>query len=751
MKLSVLCIISLFLLLEFTGAAFPLPVPSRMEGYLYASWDQFSSFRYFEPRPSRNIIAMDRSQWYELGAAINDEGHIMATGDNEYNQLTIPYDLGNATQIAIDGNHAVVLLGNDTVIGYGWDYYGQISDIPRNGGPVKQIAVGYASTTILYMNNTILCVGDDGGSYNICAIPGGLGEIISIQSSTWSTCVLLANETVQCWGVPVGIPTNFADVKKLSLGKIRWAVVFNNGSLYISDSGFYPDINDFVDVSVGTRMNLAIRADGSVISWGCETDIYVRPDYNVTFPVVTNAIAVSGGKKGGYILLENHTMISVQCDYDEFFASHMPFDYDYAVAVDAGARFSAIITIENNLFVHGYNGYWDGIGPQVNGPALAPSVDNVVKTGLGLEHGLVLTANGSVYTWGSNVYGERGSIPPNLPPVVDICAGKYHSAILLNNGTVVLLRTVMEGEESFIPEGLKDIIAIACGYEVTVCLFENGTIYLLFITPWGPPPSNEGLRTNMPANIVDVATISTSIRGSTTDILLLLTNGSVIAWNDYGVIAVPANLSHVIKAVASRSEAFFMFIMENHQLVVSSYGALPFFATENFSMTVYDVAGGQRQLLTLVCDENITTTETPITTPTTTPFPTASCASEQTVVVAQCVGECTTGVILNRACVYDCLLSLIDAWEVLCGANGSVIPGCLSGCPGCYELCCRYDCYFQDTLDPYRPPTPLSAGAIVGIVFGSIGGVIVIGVLIGIVAYFSGGQGGNNEERRKLM
>jgi alpha-tubulin suppressor-like RCC1 family protein len=772
MKLSVLCIISFFLLLEFTGAAFPLPVPSaptwpagktcRVEGYgeigLYANnWGSFSSLKYFEPRPSQNIIAMDRSQAYELGTAINDDGHIMRTGDNAYNQLDIPYDLGNVTQIALDRDHAVVLLGNDTVVGYGRDTAGEISDIPRNGGPVKQIAVGQLFTTILYMNNTLFCVGEDGGPYNVCAIPSGLGVITSIQSSGRRTCALLANETVQCWGESAGILTNFTNVKKLSLSLTRWAVVFNNGSLYISNSGLYPDITDFVDVSIGTYMNLGIRADGSVISWGCEADVNVRPDYNATFPVVTNAIAVSSGKNGGYILLENHTMISVQCDYDEFFASHMPFNYDHAVAVDAGYKISAIITTEDNLFVHGYNG--GSSGPVSNGAALAPSVDNVVKTSLGtydFPHSLVLTANGSVYAWGSNTHGQS-SIPPGLPPAIDICAGTYHSTILLNNGSIVMVRTIMEGEESFIPVGLKDIIAIACGYEVTICLFENGTIYLLFITPWGPPPSNEGLRTNMPANIVDVASISTSFSSMTT-ILLLFTNGSVIAWDENGVIAVPANLPRVIKAVAARTSPFFMFILENHQLVVSIYdqASMPpeaaFSASDNFSTNVYDVAGGYSQLLTLVCEDEITTTtETSITTSTTTPFPTASCASEQAVVVAQCIGECTTGVILNRACVYDCLLALIDAWETLCGANGSVIPGCLSGCPGCYELCCRYDCYFRDTLDPYRPPTPLSAGAIVGIVFGSIGGVIVIGVLIGIVAYFSGGQGGNNEERRKLM
>uniref|UniRef100_A0A1I7YE09 Rod_C domain-containing protein n=1 Tax=Steinernema glaseri TaxID=37863 RepID=A0A1I7YE09_9BILA len=129
------------------------------------------------------------------------------------------------------------------------------------------------------------------------------------------------------------------------------------------------------------------------------------------------------------------------------------------------------------------------------------SVRKIRSVDCGTEHCLVLCDDGTVYSWGTNRYGQCGQghkTPVLEPKIVDgpwsgvacsVVAGNYHSAILSKTGELWMCGWGFYGQlanerfdNQFVFTKIHEfsdsqIIAVSCGYAHTLTLTKDGRIY----------------------------------------------------------------------------------------------------------------------------------------------------------------------------------------------------------------------------------------------------------------------------------
>jgi len=176
-----------------------------------------------------------------------------------------------------------------------------------------------------------------------------------------------------------------------------------------------------VAVAAGANFSLALTDDGKVYAWGSNSygELGIGTTANSNAPVEVSALA---GK--------------------------------HVVAISAGGGFALALTGDGAVYAWGKNllgqlGNGTNVGT-VTTPAQVTGFSDrpVVAISCGEMHSLALTADGAVYAWGSNSYGQLGNgttTASNRPVEVTalsgqgvsaLQAGAYHSLALSESGTV---------------------------------------------------------------------------------------------------------------------------------------------------------------------------------------------------------------------------------------------------------------------------------------------------------------------------
>ncbi len=180
-------------------------------------------------------------------------------------------------------------------------------------------------------------------------------------------------------------------------------------------------------LSGGFSHTLALQGDGTLLSWG------------------NNNL----GKLGNNSTIDSPSPVSVQ-------------NLTSVVAVAAGEQHSMALKADGTVWVWGSNGF----GQLGNGtsefnphplPVQVPGLSNVIAIGAHLNHNLVLKADGTVWAWGGNQFGQIGNntvtnsveVPTqvlNLSNVIAIAAGNRHNVALRSDGTVWVWGRNVEGQ-----------------------------------------------------------------------------------------------------------------------------------------------------------------------------------------------------------------------------------------------------------------------------------------------------------------
>jgi alpha-tubulin suppressor-like RCC1 family protein len=276
----------------------------------------------------------------------------------------------------------------------------------------------------------------------------------------------------------------------------------------------------------------ALLGRGTIASWGSAS---------AQIPLIaTNVIALSAGNNPAglsHVLALRADGTVVAWGNNSNGQTNVPASATNIVAVAAGGTFSLALRADGTLLTWGNSN---------NGLLNIPStLSNVIAIAAGRLHSLAIRSDGKVIAWGDNASSQL-TVPTNLVRAQAISAGSTHSLAIRSDGTVVAWGSNIDGRgPAYAPPSVFDVAAVAAGTIHSVALRSNNTV-----TAWATSAgvsSTAGL-TNAPASISNnVLAISASDGYS----LALRTDGRVVGWGTVNSITnVPTYVSNAVAVAA---------------------------------------------------------------------------------------------------------------------------------------------------------------------------------------------------------
>jgi len=253
----------------------------------------------------------------------------------------------------------------------------------------------------------------------------------------------------------------------------------------------------FASASANRRNNAAVRANGTAVVWGLDTDGQNTVPAALSNPATANVIQISVGQRHVLALQSNGTVVA-----------------------------------------------W---GRNADGQCNVPAGLGAISIAAGRAHSLAVRADGTVAAWGRNQVGQC-NVPAGLSDVIAVSAGDWHSVALKSDGTVVAWGDNTHGQTS-VPGGLAGVSAISAGRNHTLALRSDGTVAAWGDNRAGQSSVHPDLQNPSTANVVQVS-------GGRTQSLAVKSNGTIVYWGTtpYGSGTTPAGLANVI-AIAAGDDA----------------------------------------------------------------------------------------------------------------------------------------------------------------------------------------------------
>jgi len=288
-----------------------------------------------------------------------------------------------------------------------------------------------------------------------------------------------------------------------------------------SDEGLYlPGVDDAVDGAAGRNFSLLLRANGTVLAWGANSqgqlgvgvsgEAVPRP---TPIPRLSHVRQLAAGGTFSLALLEDGSVQAWGNCIGEEQACQQPRPRPLAGltgvnAIAAGGDFALALAQDGTVKAWGIN-KWGQLGDEKisrsSAPVKVPGIENAVAVSGGEEYALALLRDGTVRVWGQGTTdgayfaGARSqsihddaypwtAIPvvvPGLRSVAAISAGAAALA-LLQDGTVrawgydgfyaMGLGNMVEYRVRVLPLKVSRIAAIATGFNRSYFVQEDGTV-----------------------------------------------------------------------------------------------------------------------------------------------------------------------------------------------------------------------------------------------------------------------------------
>ena len=325
-------------------------------------------------------------------------------------------------------------------------------------------------------------------------------------------------------------------------------------------------------ISGGGSHSLSLKDDGTVWAWG-RNDYGQLGDGTNTYKTtavqvsgLSGIAAIAGGYSHGLALKNDGTVWAWGGNHYGQLGDGTKTNKITAVqvsglsgvaAIAGGYSHSLALKNDGTVWAWGDNYYGqlgDGIQPYVGYITTAVQVNGlsgITAIARGYSHSLALKNDGTVWAWGSNVYGQLGDGTvvdkatavqvSGLSGITAIAGGYLHSLALKNDGTVWAWGsnvygqlgdgTVVDKATAVQVIGLSGITAIASGYSHSLALKNDGTVWA-----WGN--NNNGQlgdgTTRDATTAVQVSGLSriTAIAGGGLHSLALKNDGTVWAWGN---------------------------------------------------------------------------------------------------------------------------------------------------------------------------------------------------------------------------
>jgi len=208
-----------------------------------------------------------------------------------------------------------------------------------------------------------------------------------------------------------------------------------------------PRGNDFVAISGGHWHSLALRVDGSLVSWGSISEAPSGNDF----------VAIASGSGHNLALKADGSLVA--WGGTAYGKSDVPQGNDF-VAIAARTEHNLALKVDGSIVAWGLNNW---------GQCDVPEGNDFAAISAGHSHSVVIKADGSLLSW-----GELTEVPPGND-FVAISAGPMHNLALRADGSLASGGGNSEWHENNVPAG-NDFVAIATGSWHCLALKANGSI-----------------------------------------------------------------------------------------------------------------------------------------------------------------------------------------------------------------------------------------------------------------------------------
>ena len=423
--------------------------------------------------------------------ALDSLGRLWSWGENEYNQLghdsyarsveprylVSLESMGRVQQFAVGPSGGAAVLADGSL--WVWGFYRRYS-VPTRvtglPGPVQQVQVGESHFVITLQDGQVLTSGDNrmGQLGNGTETSTDELEFVSPRSISkplrhlttgyFHTLALDSTGRVMAWG-------------DNTRGQLGIGVAVNS-----SVPNLVSGLAGVTQVASGQRHVLALLADGSVQAWGDNDELaigngrderlFTRPQAIAGLPVIrrvaaggsssaaldsTGKLWVWGSNLRGQLTLAS----DVYRTNRPTLAAGLPALGDVSV----GSEHMLGLDAQGRVWVWGSNGYGqlgDGYN-QATAPRMLDGLSNIVAVAAAGHHSMALDAQGRVWAWGDNGYLQVGptdetqvKVPllvTGLPPIKRIAASAFGSLALATDGS---LWTWGHGHEGQLGDGTQE-------------------------------------------------------------------------------------------------------------------------------------------------------------------------------------------------------------------------------------------------------------------------------------------------------
>ncbi len=469
------------------------------------------------------------------------------------------------TKVAAGASHTLALCSDGTLAAWGGNFNGQLGNnsttpsvVPvlvtatgvLSGKTVTAIAAGFGHSLALCSDGTVVGWGQN--------VNGQLGNNSTTQSTVpvaVTTSGVLSGKTVTAISVGSGHSIALCSDGTVAAWGSSGNGQLGNNSTTQSNVPVLVTANGVLSgktvtaIAAGSSHNLARCSDGTVVSWGYNSNGQLgnnsTTQSTVPVAVTTTATGLAGKSVSSISAGGFHSM--ALCS-------------DGTVAMWGMGGFGQL---GNNLGFDSYvavavNSYGSLVGKTVSGIAA------------GFYHSLVRCSDGSMVAWGYNLYGQLGNnstTQSNVPVLVStsvtplagktvslISAGQYHNLAICSDGTVagwgngangqlgnnvqLYFPTPVATTTAGTPLAGKTVIAEAAGQYHSLALCSDGTL-----TAWGYNTSGQLGNGSTSNSLVPTAVSQLGVLLSKTVVavsagqyhsLALCSDGTVAAWGANG-------------------------------------------------------------------------------------------------------------------------------------------------------------------------------------------------------------------------
>jgi alpha-tubulin suppressor-like RCC1 family protein len=276
--------------------------------------------------------------------------------------------------------------------------------------------------------------------------------------------------------------SNLTDVVSVAAGHAHSLALKSDGTLWVWGGNEHGELGDgttvqrntpvrvsslagVVAVAAGSWYSLAVKSDGTVWSWGNNTYGQLGDGTTtdrltpVQVPNLTGVVAVAAGDSHSLALKSDGTLWAWGYNNGRLGdGTRSPYmrstpvrvsSLAGVVAVAAGTYHSLAVKSDGTLWSWGDNIFGQlGDGSTAYSsmtPVQVPSLTGVVAVSAGHQHSLAVKSDGTFWAWGRNENGQLGdgttveqrTTPVNLlGGVVAVAAGSYHSLAVKSDGTL---------------------------------------------------------------------------------------------------------------------------------------------------------------------------------------------------------------------------------------------------------------------------------------------------------------------------